>query len=119
MGNHSGSSERWGIYLNAIAQGKTTTELAEASGVPRTTIVRQRNGETTPTPAHAAALALACDHPVLEAFVAAQLLDLEHAAPGLDVESVAYLGQLFGQATAIPAPRTRSAHRARAPRPRR
>lgn len=86
----------WAKYvaeLRSMAGDPTQTQMAEATGVPQGTISRWLD----PTknlgrePANVAMFAKGYGRNVLEAFVAADLLDIEDARAGMSDDSVAFL----------------------------
>ena len=99
----SESRSRWIRYVTTISGGTKRTAIAQTINkrdpdgpkINQSSITRWYTGESAkPSPAHAAALALAYGRSPLEAFVAGALLDLEHAIDGLDADSIALLADL-------------------------
>jgi transcriptional regulator with XRE-family HTH domain len=114
----------WAAYVAAVAGDMTATAIAEqieqrvGLGVSQPTVSRWLRGSFSGElrPANVAAFATAFERPVLEAFVAGNLLKLEEARPGLDDESVAFVASLGSRRSRVTTPASR-ASRTRRPRP--
>jgi hypothetical protein len=113
----SSADNIWAAYLEETSGTTSRKEIAAAmsrhteSTIAASTVSNWFSGKHQPTvAAHVAAFALAYKRNPLEAFVIARLLDLEHAAAGLNDEELARITRLraefggdveFGSATEL------------------
>lgn len=85
----------WAKYvaeIRVMAGGPTQDQMAEKTGVPQGTISRWLDAKNpSRDPANVAQFAKGYERNVLEAFVAAGLLEVEDARAGMDDDSVAFL----------------------------
>lgn len=92
-------SSLWSAYVRSVAPRERQEDIAEKTGVSQSTISRWASGTVVPSePAKVAAFARACGRNVLEAFVAADMLDEADAGRGLSAKSRRYLADLREQA---------------------
>lgn len=94
----------WAIYVQAVApregrrekEGRRQAEVGKRAGVSQSTISRWRSGEVArpQDPGTVAAFAKAYDRNVLEAFVAADMLEEADAGRGLSAASRRFLALL-------------------------
>lgn len=92
-------TDLWAVYVTVVSAGaeERQQDVAERSGVTQATISRWAGGKATPTnPAKVAAFAKAYGRNVLEAFIAAGMLEEEDAGRGLPARSRRYLAELRG-----------------------
>lgn len=87
----------WSAYLVRVAGTDNRAVIAQAAGVHPSAVSRWLRGTTQPTnAANVAAFALHFHRSPLEAFVAAELLDLDVALAGLSQDEIALLADLQG-----------------------